>query len=506
VSIAAAFDLAADGLIAIPGLPPSSGPPPQVPASLLKALGWVESGWQQFTAQGRPLLSFDFGYGIMQITSGMAGAFGNATGSIDPTVQSEIASDFRANIAYGARVLARKWAATPRIGNGDPAVVENWYYAVWAYNGWGWVNNPNNPRFGRSGTPATNPSGFPYQEDVLYLVAHPPLDSQGDPLWQPVPVSLPARSTIGTVARSFTPRKPHRQPPLAVAAEYRPAALPPLVAGSTRLTNVRIINSGIHPWLTSGPSAFTLTYHLLTPSADLSKPISPFTSGVLAYGQAATPIPHDLLPGSAVTVRVPLAVPTKPGVYRVVWDLQQGAGIWLSQLGVRPAAQTIRVVATVPVTTATPTPTPRPLQPREKLQFVADTAVRDGTVIQPIQAFEKGWLVFNGGSSAWQQGWVLQNVSGRSFAAKTIAVPPTEACRTVNVIATLHAPKSPGRYKGVWQMRDPQGHLFGDRLTVVVVVAGIPVSPTPTPIVTATPTPTQAVQPGHPTPTPTPVG
>jgi Ig-like domain from next to BRCA1 gene len=341
---------------------------------------------------------------------------------------------------------------------------------------------------------------------VLYLVAHPPLDSQGDPLWQPVPVSLPARSTIGTVARAFTPQKLHRQPPLAVAAEYRPAALPALAAGSTRMTSVRIINSGIHPWLASGPSAFTLTYHLLTSSADLSRPISPFTSGVLAYGQAATPIPRDVLPGSAVTVRVPLAVPTKPGVYRVVWDLQEGAGIWLSQLGVRPAAQTIHVVAIVPVLSATPTPTPRAAQPKEKLQFIADTAIRDGTVVQPVQAFAKGWLVFNGGSIAWQQGWVLQNISGRSFAAKTITVPPTEACRSVNVIATLHAPNNPGRYKGVWQMRDPQGHLFGDRLTVVVVVAGIPVSPTPTPIVTAAPTPTQATQPGHPTPTPTPVG
>jgi len=47
---------------------------------LLKAVGWVESGWRQFDNAGRPLVAPDFGYGIMQITSGMPGAFGNVTG------------------------------------------------------------------------------------------------------------------------------------------------------------------------------------------------------------------------------------------------------------------------------------------------------------------------------------------------------------------------------------------------------------------------------------------
>jgi hypothetical protein len=154
-SVGAAFDLTGIGILppGYPPLPPESGVH-TIPAVLLKAIGWVESGWHQFTPQGTPLVSFDFGYGIMQVTSGMAGAFGNVDGDLDPGVQSAIASSYRYNIDFGAGILATKWSTTPRIGDGNPSVLENWYYALWAYNGWGWVNNPNNPRFTRIGTPA----------------------------------------------------------------------------------------------------------------------------------------------------------------------------------------------------------------------------------------------------------------------------------------------------------------------------------------------------------------
>lgn len=37
-----------------------------VPSTLLKAIAWTESGWRQFAAPGRTLVSFDGGYGLMQ--------------------------------------------------------------------------------------------------------------------------------------------------------------------------------------------------------------------------------------------------------------------------------------------------------------------------------------------------------------------------------------------------------------------------------------------------------
>jgi len=204
---------------------------------LLKAIGWVESGWQQFTPGGLPLLSPDFGYGIMQVTSGMDGAFGRLHGSIDENSQSAIASDYQFNIAYGARILAQKWASMPRIGTGDPEILEDWYFALWAYNGWGWVNNPNNPRFARIGTPASDPASYPYQERVLYLVSHPPRDRVGNPLWKAIPVSLPGRAKVGATPHSYAPQHIHREPPPAAwAARYR-NLIPSPTAGSKASTH-----------------------------------------------------------------------------------------------------------------------------------------------------------------------------------------------------------------------------------------------------------------------------
>ena len=31
------------------------------------------------------------------------------------------------------------------VGNMDPNILENWYFALWAYNGWSQSNNPVSP-------------------------------------------------------------------------------------------------------------------------------------------------------------------------------------------------------------------------------------------------------------------------------------------------------------------------------------------------------------------------
>jgi hypothetical protein len=501
-SIAAAFDLAANGLLpaSYPQFPAGSTVR-AIPPSVLKAVGWVESGWRQFTPQGRPLVSFDFGYGIMQVTSGMAGAFGDVLGSIDPQTQSRIASDYTYNIAYGAQMLVRKWTSTPQVGDGDPSLVEDWYYALWAYNGWGWVNNPNNPRFTRNGTPATDPSAFPYQERVLYLVAHPPRDKDGNPLWRPVHVVLPARKEIGKTPGALQLKTTDREEPATLAATYHSSALKRVVPGETQTTSVEVTNTGTSAWPASGTTAVSLVYHLFTTAGNPWGSFSPFSNGVVALGQGLTPLTHDLLPAQSASLRVIVVAPSKPGTYRLAWDLQQGSGTWFSQLGVLPRVRILHVLTAGAAPPSPPSATPTPLpQARESLFYVADTSAPDGTVIAPQQRFVKGWLVFNNGESAWQSGWALHLVSGKSFGAKRIAVPLTVPCRSANVVATLRAPKQPGSYRSVWEMRDPAGHTFGEKLTLVVTVQGTGTRPTPLP--TPTPHPRKTAVP----PTPTPVG
>ena len=81
-------------------------------------------------------VSFDCGFGVMQVTSGAA--------SYGP----RLASSAPWNVGAGTKILINKWNSERggTIGDSDPMVMENWYYAVWAYNGFTYGNNPDNPQ------------------------------------------------------------------------------------------------------------------------------------------------------------------------------------------------------------------------------------------------------------------------------------------------------------------------------------------------------------------------
>ncbi|MFI9530494.1 SGNH/GDSL hydrolase family protein [Micromonospora rosaria] len=108
----------------------------------------------------------DCGYGAAQVTSGMKRT------DVDTTVagiawtypkQQAVALDYAANLAAGLRILQDKWNTTRDAGlvvnDGDPRYLENWWFAIWAYNtgfypraagqpwGVGWANNPANPDY-----------------------------------------------------------------------------------------------------------------------------------------------------------------------------------------------------------------------------------------------------------------------------------------------------------------------------------------------------------------------
>lgn len=144
----------------------------------------------------------DCGYGVMQITDGMRLAGHEKPGeiSMSPNKQRAVALDFVANIAQGQRILASKWNATRAddmlLNGGDSDYLENWFYALWAYNsgyyarstagenggawGVGWFNNPVNPRYDKGrGSFMENPDDgrtpqkWPYPEKVLGYAGYP---------------------------------------------------------------------------------------------------------------------------------------------------------------------------------------------------------------------------------------------------------------------------------------------------------------------------------------------
>jgi hypothetical protein len=172
---------------------------PSFPCELLKAIAMVESGWRQFCAPTTPsdqvgnasqtIISFDCGYGIGQVTSGMH------VGETPDFDRDRVASDPTYNLATGTRILASKWRATQCVGDNNPVIVEDWYTATWAYNGLAYSNNPNNPNHDPNRgvyDPAVGGSA-PYQEKVFGYIEHPV-----DGRWDAVALAYPDRADVGT--------------------------------------------------------------------------------------------------------------------------------------------------------------------------------------------------------------------------------------------------------------------------------------------------------------------
>src|ERR1044072_1996372 len=155
----------------------------------------------------------DCGYGLTQVTDHMRMAGredGHGGAAWDYQKQRAVALDYTANVAAGVQILVSKWndtrAAGLKINDGDPAKVENWFFALWAYNsglhtkaegtpwGLGWANTPANPEWdagrlpfmensagGEAPSAAARPQNWPYPEKVLGFAAPPPsfLESPG---------------------------------------------------------------------------------------------------------------------------------------------------------------------------------------------------------------------------------------------------------------------------------------------------------------------------------------
>ncbi|MBG9548294.1 transglycosylase SLT domain-containing protein [Cytobacillus firmus] len=111
-----------------------------IPPELVKAIAITENGaFQQFTERGEVFKSPDNGYGIMQVTP---------LDEHDDRYDWEKAKyDIGINIETGIQILLEKWSYAgsriPVVNDGDKEVLENWYFAIMAYNGLSKFNDPN---------------------------------------------------------------------------------------------------------------------------------------------------------------------------------------------------------------------------------------------------------------------------------------------------------------------------------------------------------------------------
>jgi len=209
---------------------PSGSTQNTVPRSVFEAVMAQESNWSQASwhapqgVAGDPLIAdyygagggitsinyagADCGYGIGQLTTGMH----TTDTSLSAHGKIKVAVDYEENIAASLQILESTWNTLYADGitanNADPKYLENWYFAIWAYNsgiqptgsfnttgctpgpsctgpdgtwGVGWANNPLNPVYPPNRDPylkdsyadAAHPGNWPYQERVLGWMANP---------------------------------------------------------------------------------------------------------------------------------------------------------------------------------------------------------------------------------------------------------------------------------------------------------------------------------------------
>jgi hypothetical protein len=192
------------------------------PCRLMPAIAMTESRIAQFCDNGLTIISFDCGFGVMQVTSGAANYPG-----------LEARTDI--NLGAGATILAGKWNSDDvfggSFGDSDPEILESWYFAVWAYNGFIYGNNPNNPNLPANRPPFNGPGSlsrgsYPYPEIVWGYLRHP-LEPDGAPFVPPVevsyPTNIPNQSGLFSVSLDL-PTTIHRDP---CTENCPPAGCPP---------------------------------------------------------------------------------------------------------------------------------------------------------------------------------------------------------------------------------------------------------------------------------------
>lgn len=234
-----------------------------------------------------------------------------------------------------------------------------------------------------------------------------------------------------------------------------------------------------------------------------------FVSGE-QMGAAATEfnLKSTIAPNTTVDISVALKSPTASGNYRGYWQFKnaQGASFGLGSSN-QPFWVEINVNGGIVVTptgaTATPTPTPVAAGP-DRVTYIADISIPDGTVLKASQSFKKTWRIKNTGTSTWGTGYKIVFVSGDLMSGpKEAPLASTVAPNTtIDVSLDLISPANNGSYRGYWELKNADGRLFGlgtnaDKpFWVDIVVKGASPSsgPTMTPTTGPSPTPTSTPQ------------
>ncbi len=131
----------------------------------------------------------------------------------------------------------------------------------------------------------------------------------------------------------------------------------------------------------------------------------------------------------------------------------------------RAAVPTATPTAEEATSTPTPSgPTPTQIDDGPCLAVsLSDESIPDDTVLQPGQAFEKGWVLTNLGGCTWTEDYDLVFHHGNDMQAVHVTPLPGWVAPGQSITLTLDmvAPTEPGSHIGFWSLRSPDGGIFG---------------------------------------------
>jgi hypothetical protein len=104
-------------------------------------------------------------------------------------------------------------------------------------------------------------------------------------------------------------------------------------------------------------------------------------------------------------------------------------------------------------------------------RLVAHVTVPDNSQFDKSKEFVKAWRVRNVGSCDWPEGTLAAYAAGEKMdAPDVVKVGTLKVGDTVEISVPMRSPDKDGKFRATWRLMDALGNLFGEEMTVLIVV------------------------------------
>jgi len=137
----------------------------------------------------------------------------------------------------------------------------------------------------------------------------------------------------------------------------------------------------------------------------------------------------------------------------------------------RPATQPPAPTATLPAPAASTVAVSPVIDCVDKLTFLNDQTIPDGTQVAANSTLDKRWEVENSGTCNWDERYHLRLTGGPDMGADPVQpLFPARSGSHAVIRIVMTAPTKPGAYRSAWQAYNPADEAFGDPFYIDIIV------------------------------------